>query len=70
MNIASRERKGQRILTFKAEKLSRLGEWEHCVICGQRTDVKTSEPVNRRFYYVEGVGQLCPRCYRETASSS
>lgn len=56
------------IIDFRREKLLRPTKWEYCVICGQRTDVKRSEPISRRMYYVEGVGQLCPRCYRETTS--
>lgn len=45
-----------------------MTEWEYCVICGQRTATKRTEPVYTRLYYVEGVGQLCPKCYRETIS--
>lgn len=56
------------IIDLKKEKLLRRSTWEYCVICGQRTNVRRDEPVARRLYYVEGVGQVCPRCYRETSS--
>ena len=33
--------------------------------CWTKTEVRKETPVELRNYYVEGVGQLCPRCYRE-----
>lgn len=56
------------IVDLKKEKLLRRTEWEYCVICGQRTKTTRREPVTTRPHYVEGVGQLCPKCFRETTS--
>ncbi len=39
--------------------------YEHCAVCWTKTEVRKETPVELRNYYVEGVGQLCPRCYRE-----
>lgn len=35
---------------------------ERCVICQCETDVLRSTPIDFRFDYVEGVGQLCHDC--------
>lgn len=39
---------------------------EPCVLCGGKTGYKRSDPIQQRSYYVEGAGQLCESCYRET----
>ncbi len=44
---------------------STSGEYEKCVLCGKKTDVKVSEKVDRREHYVTGVGQLCEKCHKE-----
>ena len=36
---------------------------EKCVSCGHETDFNTTTDVNYRFYYIEGGGQLCKKCY-------
>ena len=36
---------------------------EKCVSCGVTTDIHENTDVNYRFYYVEGGGQLCKKCY-------
>lgn len=36
---------------------------EKCVSCGNETDFNTTTDVNYRFYYIEGGGQLCKKCY-------
>ena len=40
-------------------------ELETCVMpgCGKPVNVRKDTPIGLREYYVEGVGQLCPRCY-------
>ncbi len=38
---------------------------ETCVVCGAKTEYARSTPIDERQHYVEGVGQLCPRCYYE-----
>lgn len=39
---------------------------EPCVLCGGQTGYKRSAPIQQRSHYVEGAGQLCESCYRET----
>ena len=36
---------------------------EHCVMCGNETNVDVSTHVDLRTTYVEGVGQFCTKCY-------
>ena len=36
---------------------------ERCVACGNETEYMFSTTINQRQYYIEGAGQLCPRCY-------
>lgn len=37
--------------------------YEICVLCGKVTDVKFTTPVDYRYHYIEGAGQLCKSCY-------
>jgi hypothetical protein len=39
------------------------GEYDLCVICGEKTDYKYSQSIHERFGYIEGVGQLCRKDY-------
>ena len=39
---------------------------ERCVCCGAETEYDLCTPVEQRYRYIEGAGQLCTRCYRET----
>ena len=42
-------------------------EVELCVSCGKETKYKTSDHIDSRSGYIEGAGQMCPRChYNET----
>ncbi len=41
-------------------------EDDTCVLCGGRTGYKRSDPIHQRLYYIEGAGQLCEHCFRET----
>lgn len=42
-------------------------EVELCVSCGKETKYKTSDHIDSRLGYIEGAGQMCPRChYNET----
>jgi hypothetical protein len=36
---------------------------EKCVSCGVETQFDENTDINYRFYYVEGGGQLCKKCY-------
>ena len=35
---------------------------EKCVICGEATQYRFRTPIDFRYNYVEGAGQLCPKC--------
>lgn len=37
-------------------------EYEYCVLCKKKTDIKKSEPVESRIGYLQGAGQLCNEC--------
>lgn len=38
-------------------------EYEVCALCGCLTDVKVKMPIGAREYFINGVGQLCLKCY-------
>lgn len=40
-------------------------KFERCVLCGKQTHIPISTPVAARQGYVEGIGQLCPACYKK-----
>lgn len=45
-----------------------LAEFENkeiCVVCRKKTEESKNTNINKRFYYVECVGQLCSKCYEE-----
>lgn len=37
--------------------------YEKCVSCHEVTDIDINAHVSTRNYYIEGAGQLCPKCY-------
>ena len=41
---------------------SAVEEYERCVLCGRRTEVPVTRPVEQRESFVSGCGQLCPAC--------
>ena len=43
---------------------------ERCVICNQVTQYTRNTHIETRGCYVEGCGQLCPKCYNDTYESS
>jgi hypothetical protein len=46
------------------EKLLKMNKGkEICIICGKETEYNFDTPIQERKYYIEGVGQLCKRCY-------
>lgn len=48
------------------ENLKDLQEsYEECILCGTLTEVKKSEPIEFRDGYIQGAGQLCPKCQLE-----
>ena len=36
-----------------------------CVCCGTETKEETTKNIHKRYYYVEGSGQLCRKCWVE-----
>jgi hypothetical protein len=44
-------------------------QYDNCVICGKKTQYKTSTHIDIRTGYVEGVGQLCGTCYTKGSST-
>ena len=38
---------------------------EKCVACGVETDIPIDKPVDVRYHYVEGAGQLCKSCWEK-----
>ncbi|GEM_PF-4533454 len=42
-----------------------VGEFERCVSCWNPTDIKKNTPIDKRPFYVEGVGQLDRECFME-----
>ncbi len=40
--------------------------YEVCVLCGRKTQVRYETPIDKRQHYIEGGGQLCTECFRET----
>lgn len=45
---------------LETEKANKI---ETCVICGIETPYKFYEHIDTRYWYVEGCGQLCEKCY-------
>jgi recombinational DNA repair protein (RecF pathway) len=41
-------------------------ETEKCVFCGRNTGVSINTHIDSRKTYVEGAGQLCAECFKET----
>lgn len=37
-------------------------QYETCVLCGSLTDTPKSMPLEKRFGYLHGAGQLCREC--------
>lgn len=52
--------------TIKPDQRLEDEAFESCVLCHRRTDVPRGTPVGKRRHYIEGAGQLCGACWRET----
>lgn len=57
-------------MTKTPEKVSvnnkpETGEFEHCVMCGDATNVLISTPIEFRDFYEIGCGQLCFDCAKK-----
>ena len=44
--------------------------YETCVLCGDITEVKQRMPIDARKYYIDGIGQLCSKCYLDLNESN
>ena len=38
---------------------------EKCISCGKETQYDEFEHIDHRYFYIEGVGQLCRTCYND-----
>lgn len=38
-------------------------KFEKCVSCEIETEVPTNQNIELRYFYIEGAGQLCPKCF-------
>jgi hypothetical protein len=38
-------------------------EREMCYLCKRETPHRKDEPIDNRYNYIEGAGQLCQECY-------
>jgi len=50
------------LVTIRNKILKKNDIYEKCVACGKTTNIKITEHVDLRKYYIEGVGQLCDEC--------
>jgi len=44
--------------------------YETCVICKCRTNIRKDQPIEQRYGYIEGAGQLCHKCYQKIKEQS
>jgi NADH:ubiquinone oxidoreductase subunit E len=47
------------------KKKSTSAGYERCILCGKETEIKSSQEVETRDYFVKGIGQLCKECYQD-----
>lgn len=45
-------------------KSQKQEEFEYCIVCEEKTNVKKSENIVFRSGYIEGAGQLCFKCHQ------
>lgn len=45
-------------------------EYEVCVLCGKKTNIPKSRPVESRSDYLPGAGQLCHECAIQNADDT
>lgn len=44
--------------------------YETCVICKCKTNIRKDQPIDERYGYIEGAGQLCHKCYEKIKKQS
>jgi len=52
----------------KENTLRNNNNFEECIICHCKTNIPVRMYIEEREYYVEGAGQLCPKCFKELFS--
>jgi hypothetical protein len=55
---------------LKQEATKHQAARDGCVVCNRLTHYPKRMPISFRENYVLGVGQLCPRCYKEYAKET
>lgn len=50
---------------IKKENDFEVIQFEKCVICDKETNVPINQHIDYRYYYVEGSGQLCKKCFEK-----
>lgn len=49
-----------------SEQPSDNNKVEKCIQCGCDTEYTRNTPIDLRYHYIEGAGQLCKDCYDKT----
>jgi len=52
-------------MIIKEEYKSKCNDEEICSICKINTGISRKQPVEERYGYIIGVGQLCYNCYQD-----
>lgn len=53
------------ILKRKTKCKTTESDIELCVCCGKETEYKKDTPIEKRYGYIKGAGQLCCKCFHE-----
>ena len=53
------------ILRRKPKCKIHISDFDLCVCCGTETEYRKDTPIGERSGYINGVGQLCRKCYFE-----
>ncbi|SET04708.1 hypothetical protein [Anaerobranca gottschalkii] len=59
-----------KIISFFKKKKEKEDLYETCLICKTKTHIRKDQPIEERYGYVEGVGQVCYDCYQEIKKQS
>ena len=51
---------------MKIKKPQENEAYDCCVLCGKKTEYSKDIPIDKRIGYIEGCGQLCTGCYKDT----
>ena len=60
------QRGGEAMNSIISDLFQKKNEFEKCVLCWKATDVPKTANIQDRAFFVEGVGQLCRRCWEKT----